>query len=249
MQHYWPRLESALTNAPGKARPIFFATATGTPTLPNVNRVRPGYACDRFFKFAMRQAARTNISTVVFTCFWEKYFIGSFPGGPSADLYRVGDQNKTPLRIGTPAASQVFNEFGDAIAELRSMGKEVVVLLSTPASTLLDPRATSRLAFRAAVTNQVQISREAFETFLHPVMKEIADIVRKNGGQVIDPLDYFDEAGYFNAKAPDGRFRYKDASHLRPFYVTERATFLDSLIRTTGVRRGELSQVEQRVSR
>ncbi len=56
------------------------------------------------------------------------------------------------------------------------------------------------------------------------------NVAVSNGAKVIDPLDYFVEDGAFYGKSPDGRFRYKDEHHLRPFFVMEKATFLDALL-------------------
>jgi peptidoglycan/LPS O-acetylase OafA/YrhL len=230
MQHYWPRVEMVLKSSPSNSRPVFFITAGGCPTLPNVNRIRAGFACDKFFDYAMQEAARTNIGTVVFTCFWEQYFIGGFPEGVPDPIYRSEDKDRIPLRLGSPAAQQVFHEFGQSIAKLVGMGKEVVVILSSPTSSAWDPRKTSRIALHKTVTNDMRMLRKEFESFVRPVKKALLEIVVANGGKVIDPLDYFEEDGFLNGKTPGGKFRYMDGDHLRPFYAREKALFLDPLL-------------------
>ena len=81
----------------------------------------------------------------------------------------------------------------------------------------------------------MRVERKAFEEFVSPVRKPLLEAVLSNGGKIIDPLDYFDEEGFFNGKTLDGRFRYRDANHFRPFYVKEKATFLDPLLQAHGV--------------
>lgn len=229
LERYWPRIELALNKLGTNARPVILTTRLGTPALPNVNRV--GYHdCDRFFDFAMQEALKTNVSTVVFCCFWEAYFIGVFPAGEPADIYRVDDRKRIPLRIGNPDADQVFVEFGKAIFQLTSAGKEVIVILPGPCCSKWDPKFTSRFASLTEITNQVRVARKDFEAFIHPVKNILIAVVTHNGGKTIDPLDYFEENGFLNGKTAEGRFRYIDESHFRPFYVRENASFIDPLL-------------------
>lgn len=229
MQHYWPRIEFALESLQIQSRPVVLITANGSPALPNVNRLSPGYACDKFFDYAIQEALKPGVSTVVFSCFWENYFIS----GGADDCYRVGDHRKVPLRPGTPAADQVFSEFGQTIAMLSRLGKEVVVILPSPCNFAWSPKNAARIGMTAdtELKKQITLAREDFESQISSVKKPLMEVVTANGGRMIDPLDYFEEEGFLNGKTSDGRFRYKDAHHFRPFYVRERATFLDPLLR------------------
>lgn len=233
LQQYWPRIKWNLVNAPDKCRPLAFITCSGAPALPNVNRTAPGQICDKFFNFAVRQAAQPKVGTVVFGCFWESYFKGSFPDVPPAQLYRVDDPARTPLVLGSPATEQVFAEFGQVIRKLVDMGKEVVVITSSPASTQWNPRLAPRFGEHELAAKS-PVSRKDFEGFVAPVTRLVTNSVLSNGGKIIDPLDYFAEDGCFRGITPDGRFRYKDGHHLRPFYVTENAVFIDHLVRSDG---------------
>ena len=230
MQYYWPRIEVALAHLRTRARPVVSITAGGSPALPNVNQVDAGYACDKFFEFAMQEAFKAEISTVVFSCFWEKYFIGTYPAHDSADIYRVGALHKDPLRIGSQEADLVFADFGQVIGKLTTMGKEVIVILPGPCCAAWSPKAISRMGPAKELTSQVRVARKDFEAFIEPVKRSLIDVVTSNGGKTIDPLDYFEEDGFFYGKTSDGRFRYKDEDHFRPFYVRERASFLDALL-------------------
>ena len=232
MQYYWPRIEMVINKLQSNARPVIFITAGGSPALPNVNRITPGFACDKFFDFAMQEAAKNNVKTVVISCFWESYF-GAYPNDTTGDVYLIGDQSKVPLRFGNPVVNQVFVEFGQTIAGLTKMGKEVVVILPGPMNYLWAPELISRFASPVQFTNQVWMARKDIEALIRPVKQALIVAVTSNGGKTIDPLDYFEEDGGFNGKTPQGRFRYKDSNHFRPFYVCEKAFFLDSLLRAS----------------
>ena len=230
MQHYWPKIDSTTRQLGNRARPVVLITAGGCPMLPNVNRVEAGYACDRFFSYTMQEASSPNIGTVVLSCFWEHYFLGRFPDGGPALIYRTDGPGRTPLRLGTPEATRTWNEFGAVVAKLSAAGKDVVVLLPTPTCIAWSPKRVSRITDSRQFGAQVSISRAAFEQFIWPVKDPLRRTILNYGGQVVDPLDYFEEKGYFNGKTPDGRFRYRDADHFRAFYVDECATFLDSML-------------------
>ncbi len=230
MQHYWPRIEFVLKNRQGNARAVSFITAGGCPTLPNVNRVKRGYASDKLYEYIMSEAARPEIDTVVISSFWEIYFIGCYPGRGAESLHDVRDSDKTPLRPGTAAFQRILDEFGASISRLAKMGKKVVVILSNPSSYDWAPLETPRMGGGQGLSRSIKVSRRAFEAFVSPVNEPLAEVVVRNGGEVINSLDYFDEDGFFNGKASDGRFRYLDPDHLRPFYARERALFLDALL-------------------
>ncbi len=229
MEQYWPRINWVLHNLQGKARPVLLLTYGGIPALPHVNRV-DGSTPAGFFDFAMQEALKSNVTTVVCTCFWEAYFMGGFPGEEPANIYRVSDPQHTPVRPGSPAAQAVFTDLGQAIAQLVGRGKEVVVILSSPAAWAFSPRATSRLWQQRTARSQMRVERRTLEAFVYPVKKKLIEVVVANGGKVIDPYDYFEENGFFNGITADGEFRYRDHDHLRPFYVKEKASFLDALL-------------------
>jgi peptidoglycan/LPS O-acetylase OafA/YrhL len=233
MQHYWPRIEVALAELGNGARPVIFITAGGSPALPGVNRVLPGFQCDKFFEFALERAKEPNVTSVVISCAWERYFIGVYPDEPPADIYRTGEQKRVALRIAQPAAREVFSAFGQEVAKLTKIGKEVIVILPGPTNSKWSPAGLSRLNFRGDSGEPVFVTRMAYELYIAPVKRILIDEVVSNGGRTIDPLDCFEEEnGRLNGMTPDGRFRYKDASHFRAFYVREKALFIDDLVRS-----------------
>jgi hypothetical protein len=134
------------------------------------------------------------------------------------------------MQIDSPAARRTFTEFGQLISHLKSLGKEVVVISCGPSSEEFDPGGSSPRGFQSTVPRQLRFSRTDFESFIRPVKTALFDVAVSNGARVIDPLDYFEEDGFLNGITPDGHFRYKDAHHFRPFYVREKAVFLDALL-------------------
>lgn len=230
MQQYWPRIKLALRSLQEESRPVILITAGGTPTLPNVNRLKAGYACDKWFDFAMQEALRTNVGTVVFTCYWESYFKGNFPSVGIPSIYLATDPEKTPLRLQSSGADQVFRSFGGAVRSLVEMGKSVYVVLSSPSCADWSPARVSRIGSELSPTNRLGVLRKEYEAFVLPVEERIVSVVLANGGKVVNPRDALEEDGFFYGRSMEGRFRYKDNSHMRPFFVKEKAGFIDALV-------------------
>jgi hypothetical protein len=200
--------------------------------LPDVDVIPRGFTLtDKLYQFIMREARKPDVTTIVFSSYWELYFIGSFPNRETLDICRSDDKHKTPLRANSPETGKIFEEFGADLATLKKMGKEVIIILPSPEDVAFAPRSTPRLFYSEALTNQVSVSRSQFEAFIHPVKQLLIDTVTSNGGKTIDPLDYFAEGALLNGKTLDGRFRYIDNNHMRPSYVIEKATFFDDIIR------------------
>ena len=230
MQQYWPRIKYDLERFRDPS-PVILITATATATLPGTGGLDPN-ACANFFEFAMSEAVKTNVGTVVITCHWERYFVGGFPHEPPYGIYLANDPKKTPLILGTPAAELVFAQFGRAVGELVARGKRVFVILSSPTFANWSPRSVPRFGDDLPVTNRLALSRQEFDAFVNPIERRIIAAVGPHGGAIINPRDALDEGGMFFGRELDGTFRYKDFDHMRPFYVLRTASFVDALIGT-----------------
>jgi hypothetical protein len=227
MQQYWPRVKSAIEKAEGCACPVILITAPGTPVLPDVDRVTPGYACSGFFQFAVQEACKTNVGTVVLGCRWQRYFDDDSNG---ASLYLTEDTRRIPLRLGDAAADKVFKDFGRTIADLVDRGRRVYVILSSPEAPEWSPANVSRLTSTGALdSDRLGVSREQLESRF-PVERKLAEAVVANGGRLINPRETLEEGGFLFGLTAEGKFRYRDGNHLRPFYVREKASFIDALV-------------------
>ena len=80
MEQYWPRAKTAIQNNPFLSSAIF-ATSSGCPPFPNLNRAKNGFACPQFYKYWSAVANSKDIQTVVIGAAWEFYFVGEYPGG------------------------------------------------------------------------------------------------------------------------------------------------------------------------
>ena len=236
MQQYYPRLK-LLSDVDGKnLRQFAFVTACGCPMLPGVNQTERGYICDQFYKFAISEATKGDVGTVVIACFWERYFLGGFQDDSGiATIYSTATQGKEPLLMNTDSCTQTFEKLGNDISRLVGLGKKVFVVLSAPSSGKWDPIVQARRLRWASRSSTLQpsdtrIARVDFEKFVTPVNTLLERIVQQNGGNIIDPLDFFDSGGYFYGVSTKGSCVYMDSNHLRASYTRSSIHFLDFLV-------------------
>ncbi len=224
MEQYYSRIKSQMARHPGQFPTAVFATYGLCPPLPGI-RSRHGYACDKFFDFALGQANNPLVKTVVFSAFWENYFGYETDGDKTTKVYRADDalRMKGP---GMPLAVQEFDEFGSSIRSLRSQGKRVFIILSNPTSIVFDPKKMVSHFTGAFHARDLEISELRTSRLILDRLKAVGV---QCGAIVIDPVPYLCNATTCKTTSEQGLPLYKDDNHLRSSYVADHATFIDEI--------------------
>jgi peptidoglycan/LPS O-acetylase OafA/YrhL len=201
LEQYWPRIQFLTSGRTGPE--LRFATNGGCPPLPGLGRSQ---VCRRYLSFAWQAARDAKVTTVVFAAYWPVYL-------EDAD---------------DPQTAASVTNFAAEIRELVRRGKRVFVILASPASPTFDPRrrisrSDGRLDLRALPVRQ-------FLSTAAPQLRAVREAVLAAGAEVIDPLPVLCREGICPAASPDGRPLYRDWSHMRPFYVRDRATYVDQVL-------------------
>jgi len=233
LEQYWSRAHAVLRGGQPGTKSILFATSPGCPPVPGVNRIEPGYACDRFLDFAIDKARSDRVDTVVFGAAWEAYFLDRRAGeGPRNVISAAGDPSRAPVTLGTAAGAQVLAGFQRQIEELVKSGKRVYIILPNPTSSAFSPAAMlpDRLSSDAAPRGAGYVSRGDFAAAVRPIVAQLEAIAAKTGARVVDPMDYFCEQTVCRTVTRDGVPVYSDSNHMRPFYVREKAAFIDRMV-------------------
>ncbi len=172
------------------------------PGCPPLRYVARG-RCDAFADFAYTHARKRDVTAVVFSASW------------------VGC-----LR---PGVERSMLDFSQRIAGLTRRGKKVYVILSTPRSWRFDP--ANMLSLRdghlepAAPVAVRDLAREPFEAD-----RLVRAAALQGGATVIEPVPWLCPGGVCPAFSVPNGPAYSDAHHLRPWYVRERALFLDEIV-------------------
>ncbi len=222
MEQYWPRAKTAIQKDPGLFSAIF-ATSSGCPPFPNLNRDKPGFACPEFYRYWTAEASRQDVRTVVIGAAWEFYFLGEYPGGrlPASPL-SVGGRPATDKDV-----EAAWKGLETTVASLVRSGKRVVILSSSPATYKFNPHGMMRRFGGREVSRFLTIDENQFSRYIVPRLKWIA---AHTGATLVHPVDYFCDTGVCPATEGDGSPIYRDDQHLRPVSVIKRAMFIDATL-------------------
>jgi peptidoglycan/LPS O-acetylase OafA/YrhL len=232
MEQYWPRVDSLTHRLEAERIKVTFATISGCPTLPGLERVARARQCVAFYDGAMQMARDSAFDTVVIGGFWEGYFLAPFGEGGWAGfdraVFRLDDRVRTSLRLDSPAGGKVLNEFRSELERLSKQGTHIVLLLSNPTDYAFDPaRMVRRLTWERIETPPV--SAAAYRAYLAPVATPLRQAFESVGGRVIDPISFLCEGDRCPTRRLDGVPTYNDPNHVRPS-TAARLTLVDSAI-------------------
>jgi len=239
IQQYWPRVTRVIDTHTDAARSAIFATYLGCPPLPGINSVERGRNCAGFFDYAMHQAYRPDVDTVVFGAFWEKYLLGEYLiANSAAHVYRAQDDARAPLQLDSPGTQIMFDQFETIVARLVASGRRVFIVLSNPTSPAFDPinmlpselRLSPHLPPSLALTGGRRIDAAPFESFVAPLTTRLRAIAARTGAIAIDPRSTLCDAMHCPAVGADGMPLYIDSNHLRARFARERAVFVDQIL-------------------
>jgi peptidoglycan/LPS O-acetylase OafA/YrhL len=222
-EQYYSRVKLLEQRRPEVSQTIFL-TSGGCPPFPGVERAEPGFACNSFLKYALTQAERSSVDTIVFAAYWEQYF-GFVP-----DTFKPPPMRLVPSNVAPTAPSASFNDtvidrFGAMITSLAARQKRIFVILSPPTSLSYDPKhCISRLTggIEASATRPIPARTL-------PIVERLRAAATRAGAEVIDPIPYLCPGGLCPAPVEGGMPIYKDAKHPRSSYTALHATFIDRI--------------------
>jgi peptidoglycan/LPS O-acetylase OafA/YrhL len=239
MAQYWPRVTRVIDTHADAARSAIFTTYPGCPPLPGINRVPRGPNCTGFFDHAMELAFRSDVDTVVFGAFWEKYLLGEYPVEDTwAHVYRVEDRTRSALTLDSPGTQIVFEQFQNSVARLVSSGRRVFIVLSNPTSPLFDPvsmlppqaRLSLHIPRSLALAGGRRIDAGPFESYVAPLMSRLRYIAAQTGARVVDPRLTLCNGMLCPASGVDGMPLYLDSNHMLARFAREQASFVDEIL-------------------
>ena len=137
-----------------------------------------------------------------------------------------------PLELLTPETDWVLQGLEAALAGLVASGKRVVIVLSSPRGSALDPKSVIE---RAGMTVHVRASfgavrRSDLAALTSPIDERLKRIAATVGASVVDPTEWLCTAALCPSVDERGRPLYKDESHLRASAARERFFAVDRYV-------------------
>lgn len=170
-------------------------------------------------KFFNNELTKLNFTSIILTSYWEAY-ISSYSN------WR--DSNRPDEKIGynftSPWQGNLFQRLADVMKKQVERGVQVYILMQYPTGHKNDPcnlavapeKVPTFLFSEFKMQPQIQLIRLLIDRFaLH------------SGSIVLEPAVSFCEGDVCCPLAPDGRPAFKDANHVRPFFVMEHYSFLN----------------------
>ena len=220
MQQYGSRIAKDLVSNIGNSRGAILITLGGVMPVSGVTNKNGRFSTDLMDKFQELVFSDARIDRIVIAARWSVFF--DKKGGYEMDGIPLGD---------SLTHEQVIQKLGRNIRTLVDKHKNVTLVLDVPSSYFLDPKIMYPRTFKGTYAINKNIVTK--ENFLHEnrgLLAEIALTARKNGAEVIDPLDYLCTNGICIAEDENGIPIRFDEGHLRPGYVRDHVKYLDHTV-------------------
>jgi hypothetical protein len=217
MWHYAPRIRVVVDWLRNKNTGVLMLGSGGRPPIPGVidPRKNTPVAMDLLGR-VLRE--NPSINRVVIAANWDPYF----RTGTKFEINGLSMASSGGERESVAA-------LGGLVRSLRSLGKEVVLVLSVPNGDAFDPRRFITRTFTGIrVGRPVPVSRKEFLNGIGDAVsrEDMKRVALASGATVIDPLDFLCVDGWCIQENEEGPIRF-DKSHLRKGYVKEHVTYLD----------------------
>lgn len=230
IEQYSPRALSVVKKR-HSANSVYFWTSSGCPVIPNVKNSRKN--CQPRLEGALKFIESSNFNQVVIGGCWNCYFDNFATNRRDIpiedDAYYIKNGTSQSLR----------NKTGQdlALSELEVLLKKLA--LKTNVTLLLDNANSDKQSPQSFFSgNRIQglkinsykeMSDVPVDQFI--LRNKLLNIAKRTGVKVIDPMKHLcDFSTYSCLKvSKDGRPLFRDANHLRPFFVREVKYFDEAL--------------------
>lgn len=225
MQQYAPRITRLFEQEGNRVKSAIFATKPSWPPIPHLQSTAyPAY--EGMMEAVLALIQDPNVTDVVIGAQWFGYF------GGSSSYYYEKDGIHYPLDKGSEGETKACQDLTHMIQEMIEHGKHVYLLSNIPVGRDYDPK--SRFAKRDFLgrweLTPKQGNKEEWSLYSQDIRSLLQTIAQNSGAKLLNPEDFLCDDKECAATTANGDPIYMDSIHLRPTYVKENATFLDSIM-------------------
>jgi len=220
MQQYAPRLLYLLKDNKVEDRGAILITECGVPPLSHTMSNQARDSSQLISNFNQELESNPKVDRVVIASRWCSYF------GKNSRWTTDGLSLDTPEGKG-----KAMTELDELLKKIAKHGKKIFLVLNIPTGSELDPKGIYPRNFTGSTESRKKIlTKEFFVKENGALLSEIALTARKNGAEVIDPLDYLCTNGICIAEDENGIPIRFDDGHLTPDYVRDHVKYLDHTV-------------------
>jgi len=215
---YAPRFQELLKNNTGKQRGAIVMAQGGVPPLPGVTGNHQA-AFPAIPDFRRMIAEKPEIDRIVIAARWGMYF------DKKENYFFNGEQ-----LFEKHARDSALEEFGRMIRGLVDSGKKVTVVLNIPSASVLSPENLHPRGFFGGFSKKtIVFTKGDFLNEYGALRNQIASVAKKNGAEIVDPLDELCINGVCIGETEGGPI-YQDKAHLLRSFVSKKIRYLDSTL-------------------
>jgi hypothetical protein len=220
MQQYAPRLLQLLKTNQADARGAILITECGVPPIAHTISSEGKNSSELMSSFIKELEANPKIDRVVIASRWCSYF------SKNTKWKTNGASLET-----SAGKLEAMQELDACLRSIQNHGGRIFLVLTIPTGSVLDPKGIYPRNLKGTNSSKKKImTKEEFLKGSGEILCEIAAVGRKNGAEVIDPLDYLCTNGVCIAEDENGIPIRFDDGHLRPGYVREHVKYLDRTV-------------------
>jgi hypothetical protein len=223
MEQYFARVERLLNEKKAEASIVFAVSGGCAPILNVLERHHPD--CSNFVKSALEFAGHERaVRKVVIGAQWFSYF-------SAESTYEFFGGNRLLPLSGPAGSEKAFGTLEDELRQLRSIDKEVYLILNIPIGPDFDPK----LRIRRSVWGMTSVlpaavAKEADLLTKYGATRErLLHVARDAGATAIDPLNHLCHDGVCPSAQENGDPLFTDGYHLRASFVRDHASYIDQI--------------------
>lgn len=225
IEQYAPRIKKLVQENQTVKRSAVFLTGGGCPPIPNVYEDKHPYLVG-FAETALEYTKNPDVDVIVIGAAWIGYLSGS-----SSYYHQNNGINNGSLKKGSIALKSAYQDLFKMLKQWTDSGKKVYLVLSMPINSKCDPKALlQRTFFSSPKTQLICFNANEWQQASDAVHTELRRIASIANVTVIDPTTSFCNSTECLVVTPAGDPLYKDAGHLRPTFVAEHVTYLDTTL-------------------
>ena len=225
IEQYYVRIDELIKTHPSSTNSVIFSTGGGCAPIPNVRIDTHKHCFDLLEKSLELAISRDDISTVVIGGQWYGYLSGSAP------RYFAKEGQKLPIEKGSVGYYNALSALSNYIKVLKLNKKRVFLILNMPIGKELDPKFMAQRSIKNfPMVLKIQdggISLKTLEEKYGFIKSDLTEIAYTNQIILIDPIKYLCKNDICPSVDMENEPIYKDAAHLRPYFVRSKADFID----------------------
>jgi peptidoglycan/LPS O-acetylase OafA/YrhL len=231
IEQFGPRIADLIKNV--KVKPSAIISRDACPAIPNIFS-DDAEQCKGMLSDAMKVLEdNKEIKTVVIGGCWNCYFLGQsiIKSKVGVNRYYYKKDNVKEFLLNKNGKEYAFIEL-KRFLQMLSKNHKVFLILDNPSGEEFSPLGSfsdkNRLELymknNLSISSYVELDKKFFD-----LDKQLKDIAVSAGAKTISQLDTMCIDKKCLKLDTDNKPIYKDATHLRPYYVTEKANYFDAV--------------------